>query len=186
MEQKGTRRIETERLVLRRFTLDDAETMNKNWASDTEVVKYLTWPAHSSVEISKKVIQSWLENYDKDNYYEWCIELKTIEEAIGSIGVVHTNEDIGSVEFGYCIGRNFWNQGITSEALSALIKFFFEEVKINRIEARHDPENPNSGKVMEKCGLRYEGTRRKADKNNRGICDVSLYGMLAEDYFHSK
>lgn len=71
----------------------------------------------------------------------------------------------------------------TSEAFSEIIRFFFEEVKVQRIEAQHDPDNPGSGKVMEKYGLIYEGTLRKADWNNRGIVDACIYGMLAKDYF---
>lgn len=55
---------------------------------------------------------------------------------------------------GYCIGRKWWKQGITSEALKAVIDFLFDEVKTNRIEARHDPRNPNSGLVMKKCGMK--------------------------------
>jgi len=74
------------------------------------------------------------------------------------------------------------HQGITSEALSALISFFFKEVKVNQIEARHDTKNPNSGKVMKKCGLIYEGTIKQGDINNQGICDCSIYGLVAEDY----
>jgi [ribosomal protein S5]-alanine N-acetyltransferase len=87
------------------------------------------------------------------------------------------------VHIGYCIGKKYWNKGITSEALSVLIKFFFEEVGINRIESRHDTNNPNSGKVMEKCGMKYEGLMRQADRNNQGIGDTIYYGILAEDYF---
>jgi len=64
-----------------------------------------------------------------------------------------------------------------------VIRFLFEEVKVNRIQARHDPANPGSGIVMKKCGLQYEGTLRKADKNNTGIVDVAMYGILAEEYW---
>lgn len=78
--------------------------------------------------------------------------------------------------------RKWWNQGVTSEALSALIKFFINEVKANRIESRHDPLNPNSGKVMIKCKMKYEGTMRQADINNQGICDYSMYALLSKDY----
>jgi len=59
-----------------------------------------------------------------------------------------------------------------------LILFFFEEVAVNRIEARHDPFNQNSGKVMMKCGLKYEGTKIKGDRNNTGICDVAMHGII--------
>jgi len=60
--------------------------------------------------------------------------------------------------------------------------FFFDEVKVNRVESSHDPNNPGSGRVMQKCGLRYEGTRRQADFNNRGIVDSALYGLTAAEY----
>lgn len=186
MKHLGTKTIETDRLTLRKFTLDDAEDLFNNWANDVEVAKFLTWPTHSNIEISKSLITMWVDKYNDDKYYQWCIELKENKQAIGSISVVNMNEKVASVEIGYCIGQKYWNKGITSEALAALIKFLFEEVKVNRIEARHDPNNPNSGKVMLKCGLQYEGTRRKADKNNMGIVDVALYGILADDYYSKR
>ena len=85
------------------------------------------------------------------------------------------------VHIGYCIGRTWWHKGITSEALKAVMDYFFEKVEVNRIESRHDPRNPNSGGVMKKCGMKYEGTLRQADRNNQGICDCSFYGLLASD-----
>lgn len=178
MQNFGTVKIETERLILRQFNINDAEDMNNNWASDDRVTKFLTWPAHPSVDVSRQVIKSWVNDYSNEKNYQWCIELKEINQAIGSISVVNMNEEINSVEIGYCIGYNFWNKRITSEALKALIEFFFNDVQANRIESRHDVKNPNSGKVMTKCGLIYEGTRIQADKNNTGICDVALYGLI--------
>ncbi len=178
MKNLGTKRIETKRLVLRKFELTDAEAMYKNWASDDKVTKFLIWPTHKDIEVSCKVLEMWVKDYSEDNNYQWCIELKSIGEAIGSIGVVDYKENIEAVEIGYCIGSKYWGQGITTEALKALIEFFFEEVGVNRIEARHDPVNANSGKVMQKCGLKYEGTRIKADRNNSGICDVAMYGII--------
>lgn len=178
MNNLGTKTIETQRLILRQFRQADAEDVFKNWASDNEVTKYLTWPSHNTVEVSESIIDMWVKDYSDIKNYQWCIELKELGEAIGSIGVVDYKENIETVEIGYCIGRKFWNQGIASEALKALIKFFFEEVGANRIEARHDTLNTNSGKVMMKCGLKYEGTRIMADRNNMGICDVAMYGMI--------
>lgn len=184
MNHVGTIRLETDRLILRQFVITDAEDMYRNWANDDEVTKFLTWPTHSNTEVSTRVTESWMKEYEKPDYYQWAIELKSVHEVIGSISAVHVNESINSVEIGYCIGRRFWRQGITSEALKALVKFFFEEVKVNRIEAKHDPNNPNSGRVMMKCGLTYEGTLRDGSNNNTGICDVSIYGILAKDYFN--
>ena len=182
MKHLGTKLIETNRLILRPFTMDDAPAMYHNWANDREVTKFLTWPTHSDIEISRKVAASWVEGYTKEDYYQWCIEWKETQEAIGSISAVHINEKIQSVELGYCIGRQYWNRGISSEALSAVVQFFFEEVQVNRIEARHDTNNPNSGKVMKCCGFEFEGIHRQSDSNNTGICDMAYYGILAEDY----
>lgn len=178
MKNLGTVRIETERLILRRFNVNDAEDMYNNWANDDRVTKYLTWPTHSNVDISREVLKSWINDYSNEKFYQWCIELKEVNQAIGSISVVYLYEEVNSVEIGYCIGYNYWNKGITSEALKAIIKFFFNDVQVNRIEARHDTKNPNSGKVMAKCGLIYEGSKIEADKNNTGICDIALYGLI--------
>lgn len=182
MEHPGTKRLETERLILRRLVIGDAEDMFQNWANDDEVTKYLTWQPHQSVEITRDYIQSLIAAYSQPNTYYWGIELKEIGQVIGSISVVRQDEDVGSVHVGYCIGSRWWNKGITSEAFSAVVRYLMDEVKVNRIDARHDPRNAYSGKVMEKCGLRYEGTLREADRNNRGICDASWYALLRKDY----
>ena len=76
MKHSGTKTIETPRLMLRRFTLEDAPAMYRNWASDPEVTKYLTWPTHSSVAVSRRVLEDWVEQYDKDSCYQWAIVLK--------------------------------------------------------------------------------------------------------------
>ena len=72
----GTQSIETERLVLRRFSIDDAEAMYRNWASDPEVTKYLTWPTHTGVEVSRAVLKDWISAYSQNDYYQWAIVLK--------------------------------------------------------------------------------------------------------------
>lgn len=180
----GTQKLETERLILRRFTRGDAVAMYKNWASDNEVTKYLTWPAHSGIDVSKAVLEKWVNAYSDEKYYQWAIVLKENgDEPIGSISAVKMNEDVSMVHIGYCIGRTWWRKGITSEALRAVMDFFFDRVNVNRIEARHDPENPNSGKVMMKCGMKYEGTLRSSDRNNQGICDASYYSLLKPERF---
>jgi ribosomal-protein-alanine N-acetyltransferase len=186
MKHQGTRKIETQRLILRPFTPEDAEAMFRNWASDPEVTKYLTWPAHSNVEVSQWVTNDWVSHYGEENFYQWAIVLKELGEPIGSIAAVKIDEDAQWVEIGYCIGRAWWRQGFVSEALKAVMTFFFEQVGVLRIQARHDPRNPNSGAVMAKCGMKYEGTLRQADRNNQGICDAAVYGILREEYHADK
>lgn len=75
--------------------------------ANAEVTRFLTWPAHATVEVSRQVISSWIEEAKDDKNYQWCIELKEIHEAIGSIGIVHLKKDIDAVEVGYCIGKAY-------------------------------------------------------------------------------
>ncbi len=181
MRHLGTQRIETPRLILRRFAIEDAQPMFDNWASDPEVTKFLTWPAHGSVEVSQWVVNDWISHYEEDTFYQWAIVPKELDQPIGSISVVSRNEEVELVHIGYCIGKNWWHRGIMTETLQAVIDFFFGEVGVNRVETRHDPNNPNSGAVMRKCGMKYEGTLRQSDRNNQGICDAAWYGILRED-----
>lgn len=179
MVHKGTQTIKTRRLVLRRFRLEDARAMFHNWAGDSEVTKFLTWPTHTGVDISRMVLEDWVSGYDKPDFYQWAIEFEG--EVVGSISVVEQNSDIGKAEIGYCIGRSWWHKGITSEALKAVLDYLFDEVGFNRLSARHDPRNPHSGNVMRKCGMTFEGTHRQSDRNNQGICDASVYAILASE-----
>lgn len=182
MKHCGTQRLETDRLILRRYVNEDSAAMYKNWASDKEVTKYLTWPTHSSQEISQWVIEDWINKYSNENYYHWAIVLKDDgNEPIGDIAVVDMKENISMVQIGYCIGRYWWNKGIISEALKAVMDFLFDVVCVNRIEAIHDPRNANSGKVMKKCGMKYEGTLHSSDWNNQGICDACYYALLKSE-----
>lgn len=182
MNHCGAKTIETDRLLLRKLSVNDAEAMFRNWASDPEVTKFLTWPPHKSAEITKSLLEDWSKEYEKDNYYQWGIELKAIGEVIGTISVVGLKEEIDMVHIGYCIGQAWWHQGVMTEALGAIIDFFFTEVRCNRIESRHDVNNPHSGEVMKKCGMKLEGMKRSADINNQGICDVVEYAILKCDY----
>lgn len=182
LTHKGTQTIETARLILRQAHREDARPMFRNWASDAEVTKFLSWPTHEFPGTSGAVLDVWIREYEKPEHYLWMIELKELGEPIGTISAVRLNEAVGSVEIGYCIGRPWWHRGIMTEALEAVIRFFFVSVGMNRVEAKHDPNNPHSGGVMKKCGMRYEGTSRSSDRNNRGICDAAHYAILRGDW----
>ncbi len=182
MKHLGTKYLETQRLVLRQFTLEDTDAMYKNWASDTEVTKYLTWPAHEDVAVTGLVLKKWVDDYSGADNYQWAIALREFPyEPIGSMGVVYRDDRVASAEIGYCIGRKWWHKGITSEALKRVMDYLFDEVGMNRVEAKYDPQNSHSGAVMEKCGMRYEGTMRQAGTNNQGVCDHCYYALLASD-----
>ena len=180
MEKIGTQRIETERLILRRFTLEDAPAMYERWANDPEVTRYLTWQPHRSVEDSRAILSEWVARYGEGDYYNWAIELKGVG-VIGSIGVVSQEEQTQSAEIGYCIGRAYWGRGIMPEALRAVLDYLFDEAHFRRVSAKHDIENTNSGRVMEKAGMRCEGVLRGAGYNNRGIIDIVLRATILSD-----
>ena len=182
LTHKGTKTLETPRLILRKALREDAAPMFRNWASDPEVTKFLTWPAYKSLEDAYPILDLWTQSYEKPDFYQWMIVLKELGEPIGSISVVRQRHDIGEAEIGYCIGKQWWHKGIVSEALGAVMEYLFREVGMNRISSRHDPCNPHSGGVMRKCGMEYEGTARASDRNNQGVCDAAHYAILRSAY----
>ncbi len=182
MNHQGTKVIDTKRLILRPFRISDAEKMFANWASDPEVTRFLTWPTHTSVDVTRKVLDHWVSSYEKPDYYQWAICLKENDEPIGSMAVVDGDFRIGRAEIGYCISKNWWGKGITAEALQAVMDYLFGDVGMNRMEARHDVKNPNSGKVMKKCGMKQEGVFPDYGCNNQGVCDIVQYALLKKDW----
>ena len=143
MTHLGTLEIETARLLLRRFTLDDAQAMYENWASDPEVTKYLTWPSHSNVAVSRAVLVDWIANYSRTDFYQWAIVPKALNQPIGSIAVVSQDDRICKAHIGYCIGKPWWHQGYMSEALQAVMNYLFDSVGMLRLDSRHDSFNLN-------------------------------------------
>lgn len=97
---------------------------------------------------------------------------------------MNPDEDISQIELAYELGRHWWGQGLMTEAVKAVIDFFFNEVGFNRIYADFASENLASGKVMQKCGMTYEGTMRQALKCNNGLFDKVNYAILAKEYFN--
>lgn len=179
MHHIGTQRIETERLVLRPFVLEDAAPMYRNWASDPEVTKYLTWQTHQNPSVTHMVIDSWLKRYNELNYYHWTVELRSLGEPIGSISGVRIDESTGTVEIGYCIGRPWWGQGLVAEAVRTLMAFFFEQVGVEQVVACHHPDNPNSGRVMQKCGMVFTCMKHNEEK---GV-NLCWYAISRKAYF---
>lgn len=139
--------METERLILRRFKIEDTLYVYNNWKNDEVVERFMNWRAHTSLEDTKKEVEKWVFEYENDTYYNWAIVLKETDEPIGSIGG-EVNELLQSIDIGYCIGRKWWGQGIVPEAFNAVIAYLFEKVEVNRIVALHAPENQSSGKVI--------------------------------------
>ena len=187
LEHKGTVVIETERLTLRPFKVGDAGDMYRNWASDPEVTRYVTWLPHESEKVSEGVVEGWANGSENEKFYQWAIVLKSIGQVIGTISLLDVDDYFMCCEAGYAIGRAWWGQGITLEALRAVLHFGIHEVGFMRIQARHDIRNVNSGKVMKKAGMTFEGLMRKAVCNGKGeFADVYMYSFVRGDSENSE
>ncbi|MBP7402456.1 MAG: GNAT family N-acetyltransferase [Clostridia bacterium] len=152
--------IRTERLLLRPFRLDDAPDVF-SYASDDEVSRYMTWDTHRSIEDSLAYIRYSLDAYAGGHHYDYAFELAETGRVIGGGGAFKDLEDSARfAEIGYVLHRDYWGRGLVPEAMSAFLRFLFEEKGIHRVEAYHFEENRKSGRVMEKIGMRYEGTHR--------------------------
>ena len=183
MKHLGTKDLETGRMILRRFTMEDAVPMFRNWANDPEVTKYLTWPCHGTVAVTEMVLRDWVAGYGRADQYKWAITLKGGNgEPIGSIDACKMDDDLESAEIGYCMGKQWWGGGLMTEALTAVVAYLIGEVGLNRVGARHDVRNIGSGRVMQKAGMSYEGTLRQFDRNNQGICDTAYYSILKSEW----
>ena len=179
MKHAGTQEIHTERLFLRKILPDDAEVMFRNWANDAEVTRFMRWAAHKDADETRKTIQDWFDGYSNKTYH-WGICIKG-GEIIGSLGIFNVNESDGCAEMGYCIGRKWWGQKYTTEAVKAVIRYMFENTDIERIEAFHSVLNPASGKVMLNAGMRCEGFARHKYKAHGVFHDCDMYAIVRED-----
>lgn len=104
-------------------------------------------------------------------------------KTIGSISVVWLDENSEHAELGYCIGYDYWNKGIMTEAAKAVINYLFAEIGVNRVCISHAVKNPASGKVAQKCGLTFEGTKREYFKTVSGeFLDISVYGIVRREW----
>lgn len=172
--------LETDRLLLRPFRMRDWEDVYR-YSSDPEVARYVLWDAHRSPADSREFLRYMLRLYHNGLPSSWAIVLKSTGTVIGSIGFMWLDDRSDSAEVGYSLARTYWNQGLMTEALRAVLRCGFTDLRLNRIEAQHDVRNPASGKVMQKCGMRREGILRSRVKNKKEYVDVAVWSVLASD-----
>ena len=181
MNHTGTITLTTPRLVLRKYKMEDAQAMYDNWASDPMVTKYLSWDAHQNVEKTQSRIAEIISQYEKPDCYEWMIELEGV--VIGTIGLFAFagEENETTCEVGYCMSQAHWGKGIMAEALAKVIDHGVNTVGVGTIGANHDIDNPNSGRVMMKCGMTYLD-RKTMPLTSRPdiICTSDLYEIKKE------
>ena len=152
---KGTQQLETERLILRRYRMDDAADMYENWVADSEVTRFWGWKPHENIEETKTLLQGWICDYEKTDHYHWVIEDKAQAKAIGYIYLNEMDDAEACAAVHYLLSRKHWNRGIMTEACTSVLDFAFAELGLQKVVSRHHELNPASGRVLKKCGFRF-------------------------------
>ncbi|MFL0252583.1 GNAT family N-acetyltransferase [Clostridium neuense] len=152
----GTQKIETDRLILRRFGIEDSAKVYKNWTSDSLTTRYLSWDTHENEAVTREYIKSKLSLYDNEFFFDWIVIRKEDYEPIGEISCVKFSKFHRLCEMGDCYGSKYWNLGYGTEALKAFIKYMLKKVEVDIVIACHTESNAASGRIMEKAGMRKD------------------------------
>lgn len=172
--------LKTERLLLRHWLLDDLDDLYE-YASNADAGIMQGWKPHESKEESLVALNSFIADDER-----WAIVLKENNKVIGSI---KTSPDENRGRYyaryvSYVLSADYWGKGYMTEALSRIIKYVFEEMKIDLLSSFHYPHNTRSKHVLERCGFQYETTIKKGQKIYNGqVFDTVCYSILASEYF---
>ncbi len=169
--------IETNRFIIRKFLRTDASMVFNNYAKDQDVTKYLTWYPHESINDTIKYLEFVLST----NQHNYAIVDRENNQVIGSISNVSESADFTLCEVGYCLGKKYWNQGIMTEVFTAYLDYLFYEMNYEIVTAKHHLDNYASGKVMLKCGFKFNG--KSDDLTEKfGWISLSNYAITKEEY----
>ena len=176
----GTKSIQTKRLLLRKYQENDVDDIYHNYATDERVTRYLPWPPYTRMQDLAAFISAQISGYS-DAVYNWVIEYAG--QVIGSVSATVVDVTNECCEIGYCLGYDYWNRGIMAEAVRAVLGYLFHAAGFHRVMAKHDVDNPGSGRVMAKCGMVYEGRLREHYLRHDGnFSDALVYGLLKREY----
>jgi ribosomal-protein-alanine N-acetyltransferase len=174
-------KIETERLILRKITADDVNDIFE-YASVPEITTFVLWETHKAKQDSLDFVKLAADQFDNNISIIWGIEIKSEKKIIGSIELRNWNAINKCGDLGYAISSKYWNKGYVSEAMKAVIKFGFEVLHLNRAEAHCEEENIGSWRVMEKCGMKYEGTLREKVFIKERFRSMKMYSILKQEW----
>lgn len=181
----GTQRIDTERLILRKFDYMDNADMLKYWASDPAVQSMYSEPVYSTREEVNKLLDKYMNSYKNADYYRWAVIFKNTNECIGQVAYFLVDNKNHFAEIEYCIGSGFQRRGLATEATKAVIKYGFEKINLHKVQICHKSINIPSRKVIEKCGFVYEGTLRDFFYMDGHYVDRLYYSILKDEYMKS-
>ncbi len=146
----------TERLTLRKIRMSDAADFYE-YASCPEVTKYLLWDPHPSPAYTGHYLETVQNGYRDGRFYDWAITLTDGGKMIGTCGYTTFRPEHDCAEIGYVLNPRFWGRGIATEAVRAVLNFAFRELDMNRVEAHFMEGNDRSFRVMQRCGMTFEG-----------------------------
>lgn len=174
----GTKTINTERLILRKFKYSDDEDMLTYWISDPKIQSMYSEPVYTTKEEVNELLNKYINSYQKEDYYRWAIILKETNECIGQIAFFLVDNKNHFSEIEYCIGSKYQKQGLATEATKAVIDFGFNEVNFHKIQICHKANNISSKRVIEKCGFKYEGALRDFFYIDEKYIDRVYYSLI--------
>lgn len=172
----------TPRLTLRRMTMHDADDVFA-YSKDPLVAEHVLWDAQTSVQDARAYLRYMLRQYRLNLPASWGIIHKEDKRLIGTIGFMSYSQDNNSAEVGYSLAREYWGQGLGTEALEACLHYAIFDMGLHRVEAQHELDNPASGRVMQKCGMVEEGVLRERLYNKGRYVDVRLYSILEDEWY---
>lgn len=178
---KDLQTLETERLILRKLTMRDANDVF-DYASRPEVSKHVTWDYHRAIADSMAFVKSILLQYEGGLPSPWGIVFKSNNKLVGTGGYHNWNIEHRRAEIGYAISSDYWNKGIMTEALKEMLRFGFEAIALNRVEALCKVENAASEKVLLKCGMKFEGILREQMFVKGGFQDLKIFSVLKSEF----
>ena len=182
----GTKTIETQRLILRRFSHQDNEAMLKYWVADKNIQSLYSEPTYTTKEAVKELLDKYISSYENNNYYRWAIILKENNECIGQIAYFLVDNKNHFAEIEYCIGSDFQCKGLATEATRAVIEFGFIHINLHKVQICHKSINFPSKRVIEKCGFIYEGCLRDYFFMDGQYVDRLYYSILRSEFESTK
>ena len=180
IEACGTQEIETERLLLRQFNLDDVDSAFRNWAGVEEIQDSYGEPVYETPEKTEKLLRKYIIGYLSGYKYRWAVIEKESGECIGQIAFYHVETQNCWGEIEYCIGKAYQGREYATEATKAVIDYGFKRIGFHKVQISCRPGNIQSKRVIEKCGFEYEGTLRDFFYRN-GKYEGRMYFSLLAD-----
>ena len=177
--------LKTKRMLLRKLVQDDINDMY-TWASDPEVAQYVTWEAHTSIAETQDFIDRTLSRYKHAKLGPWAMVNREDNRMIGLNGFIEWETKHSRAELGYVLSKDCWGKGYMTESKKAIVDFGFQHMNLNRIAARCRVPNIGSARVMEKCGMTYEGIMRSVTYTKGAFHDLKLYAITKNDWREQK